>query len=178
MSKSTLLLVAFLVVPTACAQEQDHSHHHRTESSSYAADTARTIKALSPDELTGLREGRGMGLARAAELNHYPGPKHVLELADSLALSDAQRAEAERLMREVQTEARASGERIIRGERHLDQLFEEGSATTDMVDRITSHIAEFEGELRAVHLRAHVAMRDALTADQIATYDRLRGYTD
>ena len=34
-----------------------------------------------------LRAGRGMGLALAAELNGYPGPAHVLELADKLDLA-------------------------------------------------------------------------------------------
>ena len=33
-----------------------------------------------------------MGLALAAELNGYPGPSHVLELADKLELSAEQRA--------------------------------------------------------------------------------------
>ncbi len=32
-----------------------------------------------------------MGLALAAELNGYPGPAHVIELADSLELTEAQR---------------------------------------------------------------------------------------
>ena len=34
----------------------------------------------------------GMGLALAAELNGYPGPAHVIELAKSLGLSEPQRA--------------------------------------------------------------------------------------
>jgi hypothetical protein len=33
-----------------------------------------------------------MGLALAAELNGYPGPAHVIELAKSLGLSEPQRA--------------------------------------------------------------------------------------
>ena len=63
----------------------------------YAGMQARPLKALSGDELTDLREGRGMGLALAGELNGYPGPKHVLELAKELNLTEAQRARTQQL---------------------------------------------------------------------------------
>jgi len=45
---------------------------------------SRSVKALSEQQVADLNEGRGMGMALAAELNGYPGPSHVLELADSL----------------------------------------------------------------------------------------------
>ena len=47
----------------------------------YAGQQTRTIKALSDDEIAALRNGEGMGMAKAAELNGYPGPIHVLSLA-------------------------------------------------------------------------------------------------
>jgi hypothetical protein len=53
----------------------------------YAGLEARSIKALSQQQIDDLKAGRGMGLALAAELNGYPGPMHVLELADALHLS-------------------------------------------------------------------------------------------
>ena len=53
------------------------------------------IKALTAEQMHGYMTGEGMGMALAAELNHYPGPKHVLELADSLAITAAQRTEVE-----------------------------------------------------------------------------------
>jgi hypothetical protein len=34
-------------------------------------------------------------MAKAAELNGYPGPKHVLELAQQLQLTDAQRRDVQ-----------------------------------------------------------------------------------
>ena len=43
---------------------------------------ARSIKALSEQQVADLKAGRGMGLALSAELNGYPGPAHVLELSD------------------------------------------------------------------------------------------------
>jgi hypothetical protein len=42
--------------------------------SPYAGQEQRPIKALSETEMRDLAEGRGMGLAKAAELNSYPGP--------------------------------------------------------------------------------------------------------
>ena len=47
----------------------------------YAGQEARSIKALSDDDIAALRKGEGMGMAKAAELNGYPGPVHVLSLA-------------------------------------------------------------------------------------------------
>ena len=56
-----LAVLAFTAVPyTAHAQQP------------YAGFEARTIKALSDQQLADLRAGRGMGLALAAELNGYP----------------------------------------------------------------------------------------------------------
>jgi hypothetical protein len=38
---------------------------------------SRPIKALSDQQVSDLRAGRGMGLALAAELNGYPGPSPI-----------------------------------------------------------------------------------------------------
>jgi hypothetical protein len=57
----------------------------------YAGQHQREIKALSADEIKQYLAGAGMGYAKSAELNHYPGPGHALELADKLGLSDGQR---------------------------------------------------------------------------------------
>jgi hypothetical protein len=65
----------------------------------YAGMQGRSIKALSDQQIADLNTGRGMGLALAAELNGYPGPSHVLELADKLELSAEQRASMQRPVR-------------------------------------------------------------------------------
>ena len=168
-------LLFFLAVPIQAQHEHHDPSHH---ASPYSADTARAVKALAPSEVQGLLEGHGLGLARAAELNRYPGPKHVLELGDALSLSAAQRERAEALRQEVQRDARRLGAQIVAEEEALDALFADGNATLDEIDERTASIATLRGQLRAVHLRAHVAMREALTDEQVATYDRLRGYTD
>src|SRR6266508_4268688 len=76
----------------------------------YAGLEARSIKALSEQQVADLRAGRGMGLALAAELNGYPGPMHVLELADSLDLSGQQRVKMQELLAVMKAEAIPIGE--------------------------------------------------------------------
>src|SRR5262245_58316557 len=73
-------------------------------SAPYAGQQNREIKALSPEEIRDLAEGRGMGLAKAAELNGYPGPSHVLELAAPLRLTAEQRAATQALFQRMQGE--------------------------------------------------------------------------
>ncbi len=63
----------------------------------YAGQHTREIKALSPPDIESYLAGQGMGLAKAAELNHFPGPKHVLELADALNLSKEQLTQTQAL---------------------------------------------------------------------------------
>ena len=50
----------------------------------YAGQQARTIKSLSKEDIAALLNGKGMGMAKAAELNGYPGPVHLLELVQQL----------------------------------------------------------------------------------------------
>ena len=60
----------------------------------YAGQQTRTIKALSEQEIADYLQGHGMGLSKVAELNHYPGPRHVLDKSEDLGLSAAQLAKA------------------------------------------------------------------------------------
>jgi hypothetical protein len=71
----------------------------------YAGLEARPLKALSDEQIADLKAGRGMSLALAAELNGYPGPAHVIELADKLDLSVAQKSKARELFAAMKAEA-------------------------------------------------------------------------
>src|SRR5438445_12498218 len=81
--------------------------------SPYAGMQTRPIKALSEQQIADLKAARGMGLALAAELNGYPGPKHLLELADHLGLTDEQRAKIRQLFESMQSETIAIGDALI-----------------------------------------------------------------
>lgn len=164
-----LLLAAALAI-AGCVDSS------RPDPSPYAGAETREIKALSGDDIGKLLAGEGMGYALAAELNHYPGPKHVLDLAEAIDLSPSQQSAIERVGAEMRGEAQALGKRFVAKEAELDDLFARGEIDEARLAGLTSEIAAIEGELRAVHLAAHLKTRAILTHDQIAKYDSLRGY--
>jgi hypothetical protein len=142
----------------------------------YAGQESRDIKALSADDLTALLGGKGMGLAKAAELNGYPGPSHVLELARDLRLSDEQRERTQALFRKMESNAIALGRELVAEERRLDQLFAQKAATPESVHKVLARIGELQGKVRAAHLEAHLHQVGILTPEQVARYVELRGY--
>ena len=89
----------------------------------YAGMQSRQIKALSDQQIADLRAGRGMGLALAAELNGYPGPSHVLELADQLGLSPDQRSKVREMFSKMKADTTPIGNRLIEQESDLDRQF-------------------------------------------------------
>lgn len=142
----------------------------------YAGQHHRDIKALSPQETQDYLQGKGMGYAKAAELNGYPGPAHVLELAKQLGLTAEQRDAVARLKNSHHAEAKAIGLRRVESERALDALFRYGKATEAELAAAVRHAGMLEGEYRLSHLETHRRTRALLTDEQVARYDALRGY--
>jgi len=146
--------------------------------SAYAGEHERNIKALSQEDVAALRNGDGMGLAKAAELNGYPGPRHVLALAGELKLSESQIARVTTIRDRMSAAARPLGDELIERERTLDRLFAEREITPERLGAATRAIGDIQGRLRTVHLAAHLDTRALLSREQIREYDKLRGYTD
>ena len=121
----------------------------------YAGLDSRTVKALSAEQIADLKAGRGMGLALPAELNGYPGPTHVLELAGPLDLTPDQRGRTEALVVAMKAEKRV---------------------TIDTLQDASAQIGVAQAALRASHLRYHLDMLEVLTPEQTARYGALRGY--
>jgi hypothetical protein len=142
----------------------------------YAGMQTRPIKALSEQQLGDLRAGRGMGLALAAELNGYPGPSHVLELAEKLELSPAQRSDVQRLFDSMKAEAMPLGARLIEQEADLDRQFASRTVTPESLKSSTAALASTQGILRETHLKYHLSTAALLTAPQMVKYAELRGY--
>ena len=142
----------------------------------YAEQLHTQIRGLSAAEIDDLRNGRGMGLARPAEINGYPGPRHVLDLSTELGLSESQQAAVQTLFEQMQAEAAPRGEQFLAVYTHLEQSFREGRASAETVTTMTAHLGQIEGQLRATHLKYHLLTRPMLTDDQNAAYARLRGY--
>jgi Spy/CpxP family protein refolding chaperone len=144
--------------------------------SPYKGQEGNEIKSLSPQEVSSLLTGQGMGYAKAAELNGYPGPAHVIELADQLALSSEQRQSSQRLMDQHKETARRIGAELISAERELDRLFAERRANAAAVSAATQRIGLLQAQLRSEHLNTHLMQTAVLNAEQIRRYNELRGY--
>lgn len=143
----------------------------------YAGFEARPIKALSDEQIADLRAGRGMGLALAAELNGYPGPSHVLELAEPLGLSEAQKAKMQEFFAAMKAETVPIGEKLIALETDLNRQFADKTITEAKLVSAMQAIASTQATLRAAHLKYHLATAGLLAPTQIQRYAELRGYT-
>jgi hypothetical protein len=165
-------VAAVIVLFAGSALAQDHQHKHAP----YAGMQTRAVKALTEQQVADLRAGRGMGMALPAELNGYPGPVHVLELADRLGLSGEQRQRIRQLHAAMKAEAIAVGERLIDAETALDRAFRDRSITLARLAELSGEISRTQAELRVVHLKYHLTTADLLTSDQSLRYAELRGY--
>lgn len=168
------LLALALVLPAGGALAQHAGHYGH--GSPYAGMEKRAVKALSDQQIADLKAGRGMGLALAAELNGYPGPLHVLELGDKLALTPEQRARTRALFDAMKAETVPLGERIVAQETELDRLFVEKRITPESLKTATAAIGASQSELRAAHLRYHLSTLEILTLHQVHLHGSLRGY--
>lgn len=146
------------------------------ETGPYAGQQDRAIATLSAADIAALRAGDGWGLAKPAELNGWPGPAHVLEMADALGLSAAQHRIVTRIHGLMRAEARRLGAKYIEAERALDAAFDDPTLDPAVLSGLIAASGNALGELRMIHLVAHVETRAVLTGAQIATYNRLRGY--
>ena len=164
--------IAFVAVLAAAAAGPAAS----LAASPYAGQEARDIKSLSADEIRDLLAGKGMGLAKVAELNGYPGPAHVLELRAELGLTPEQQAQTEALFAAMEADAQALGRELVERERALDRLFAVREISPAVLSDALTHIGTLQGRLRNVHLRAHLDQTRILTPEQIARYNELRGY--
>lgn len=135
-----------------------------------------SAQAVIPPDKESLLKGLGMGLASYAEENNYPGPKHVLDLKEQLALSRDQIKKAETLANLVNVSAAAKGEEIVQAEEELNKMFEEGKINEKSLRPKLEQIGKLRADLRFIHLQAHLRMKQILSADQIKRYNELRGH--
>lgn len=163
------LIIACVALCAATLAQAQHAQP-------YAGQQSRAIKALSDAEVKQYLEGAGLGYALAAELNRYPGPMHVLELADKLQLTADQRARTAELMQHHKFEARALGRKLVDAEQALDELFRSARADQATLAAQVRAVALAQGEYRLSHLETHRRMRALLTEEQVSRYDALRGY--
>ena len=166
MKKRSVSLLSLLFIPLVAMA-----------ASPYAGQESRGIKSLSAEDVAALLAGKGMGLAKSAELNGFAGPAHVLELAEQLHLSPEQRVRTEALFASMSSKASASGRALVDKERELDARFAAKSITREHLLHALAEIGGLQAQVRAAHLEAHLAQVEILTAQQNTRYAELRGYS-
>ncbi len=186
-TQTTIKLIAACALLTAAtasfsqhSQANGGAHGAATSAqlpvSAYAGQESRSIKALSEEQTQDLLAGKGMELAKAAELNGYPGPMHTLELAVPLGLNAAQKQSTQTLLDRHKADARRLGAELVEAERALDQAFLTRQIDAGSLKRHTDHIAKRQADLRTAHLETHLQQTALLTPQQISRYADLRGY--
>ncbi len=167
----TMLCVALLTVSAICLA--DNVPEYR---SSYAGEESRRIKSLSEDDIRQLEQGRGWGLARAAELNGMPGPVHVLQMKQQISLTAVQEQKIRRLYNSMKADAVPLGKKLVQLEKQLDDAFADRSIDSHSLKSLLEDIARTRSRLRYVHLAAHLQTPAILSASQVTLYNSLRGY--
>lgn len=177
-----LLCLACLLMASAAAAGQTEAEgqspqlHPAGTPSPYAGLESNDIKALTPGEVDAYLAGQGLGFAMAAELNHFPGPRHVLDLAEELSLSEQQVQRTQAIYDAMLAEAKALGQQLVDQERVLDRRFAAGNIDAATLRQRLDDIGAIRSNIRFVHLKAHLDQRAVLDAEQVRHYDRLRGY--
>jgi Spy/CpxP family protein refolding chaperone len=176
-----LLAIQAPILPCAAHAE---AHGRRAGAGENAVQSPYSGQAAAPEtgllaaEVEALASGAGMALALAAEVNGYPGPRHVLEatLAGRLALRQDQRRIIQQIFDRMHDQAVAKGREILDAEARLATRFRNGHIDEPTLREVLDGIGRLRAELRLIHLRAHLETRALLTADQVAQYNAARGY--
>ena len=171
-TKVAVQVLVLMLIATFAFSEADHSHK-----SKYAGEEKREIKSLSAADIEELQNGKGWGLAKAAELNGVPGPVHLLEMKEEIDLSAEQIRAIEDIYIKMKQKAVPLGLELIELERELNNHFTNRTITNELLRQILQKIAQVHRQLRYAHLSTHLKTPDILKSEQITLYNKLRGYS-
>ena len=164
----TAAVLALAAVAAAAARAQHAGHGSET-----AARHHRVHQAQEEFDRV-IAEGRGAGLAFAADQNGYPGPIHVLEVKDRLSLTPVQEREMERLTTKMFAASRPKSAALLDAEARLRRLFADGIADEPRVRAAVAEVERARSEVRLVHLLTHLQTRQALSDEQRRRYHEMR----
>lgn len=170
MSRSIVVSAAVVILGAiaAVAAAQHAGHGSGTEAAH------RRMRQAQEEFDRVIADGRGAGLAFAADHNGYPGPLHVLELKERLALTPAQESRMESLMAAMFAASRPKSAALLEAEARLRRLFAEGVADEPRVRTAVADVERARAEVRLVHLLAHLQTRQVLTGEQRRLYHQAR----
>ena len=172
------IAIYLISITSVSAQQHQHSEQHNNNNfrSPYVEQLDSPVRGLSSSEVDNLLNGKGAGYARTAELNGYPGLRHVLDLSSQLNLSSKQETEIQAAFEQMQSQAKTIGKTIVSKEQELSEAFASGEITNTELEKQTEELARLYGELRKTHLQAHLQINPILSAEQIKKYNQIRGY--
>jgi Spy/CpxP family protein refolding chaperone len=163
---TTIVATAGLFGTASSVSWGQHGHGHEGGHQAAEACSAEFDKVVG--------EGRGFGLAFAADQNGYPGPLHVLELKDRLKLTADQEAKAQALLHAMFVESKPKSARLLEAEAKLRRLFADRAADDAAVRAAVAEVERTRSEVRLVHLLTHLKTRELLTEDQRRIYHEAR----
>ena len=163
---STMVAIGALFTTASSVSWGQHEHGHAGGHQAAEACSAEFDKVVA--------EGRGFGMAFAADQNGYPGPMHVLELKDRLKLTAAQEAKAQALMHAMFAESKPKSARLLEAEEKLRGIFADRTADDAAVRAAVGEVERARSEVRLVHLLAHLKTRGLLTENQRRIYHEAR----
>ena len=172
--RSIILTILCLVnIFSASAAHADNSNRFLSK---YIGQENREIKSLSEEDIKELSTGSGWGLAKVAELNGLPGPKHILEMKEKIQLSKEQEQGIMRLFETMHERAVELGHVFIGLEKELNNRFATKTIDEKVLRELLEKLSKTHMELRFVHLSTHLKTPNILSKSQIEKYNRLRGY--
>lgn len=172
-------LLLIMMVAACSGQEAVPTEPETTPTPSpYRALLSGEIRGIDDQTIEDYLTGKGMGLALPAELNGYPGPRHILDLADELELTAEQNAQIQALFDQMEPEAIRLGQEILAAEAALEADFREQTIKETGLEDQLQAIGQREGQLRYVHLSTHLATIEILSPHQVTLYNALRGYEE
>jgi len=163
---TTIVATAGLLGTASSVSWGQHGHGHEGGHQAAEACSAEFDKVVG--------EGRGFGLAFAADQNGYPGPLHVLELKDRLKLTADQEAKAQALLHAMFVESKPKSARLLEAEAKLRRLFADRAADDAAARAAVAEVERARSEVRLVHLLTHLKTRELLTEDQRRIYHEAR----
>ena len=163
---TTLVATAGLLGTASSVSWGQHGHGHEGGHQAAEACSAEFDKVVG--------EGRGFGLAFAADQNGYPGPLHVLELKDRLKLTADQEAKTQALLHAMFVESKPKSARLLEAAAKLRRLFADRAADDAAVRAAVAEVERARREVRLVHLLTHLKTRELLTEDQRRIYHEAR----
>ena len=168
----TMAVVTGLALPAVLAATGSAQHGHGAGDA--GGGDHRRVQAYAAEFEQVVAGGRGFGMAFAADQNGYPGPLHVLELADRLGLTADQEARMRELMHAMFAESRPRGAVLLAAEARLTKLFADGAASEAAVRAAVAEVERARSEVRLTHLLTHLRTRDVLTEAQRRLYHQAR----